>query len=361
MSETPASPDPAAQRRKRVVLVLFLLVLLGIGGRFWWRSHNFEETDNAYVEGDITIVSPRVAGVVTKIFVNDNQHVKAGDRLLELDPTDYAVRVDGIRARMREVDAELASVDAQIEQGQADVLSVSAAVGRARAQVEKTRREAERQGALFGRDEKAISRSEVDSAVAARDGAQADLAAQEAQVKVAQAKIAASRSARLAARARGEALAAQLKDADLQRGYTEISAPVGGRVGKRNVEVGAHVQAGQKLIGIVQDGVWVVANFKEVQLRGLHPGQKASVRVDAFPDREVTARIDSIAPASGAQFTLLPPDNATGNFTKIVQRVPVKITFETGSLGDLAGRIVPGMSVLVEIDLRQGKPGGSGQ
>ena len=352
----PATPGPGPGRRKRVILVLVLLALLATGGRMWWRSHYFEETDNAYVEGHIAIISPRIAGVVTKVFVADNQPIKEGDRLVELDPTDYSVRVDRVIAQLREVDAEQQKIDAQVEQARAEAQSVAAAVNRAKVQAEKTRQEASRQVALFGREAKAVSKTELDAAVAANASADADVASQEAQVKVAQAKIVASQSARVAALARKDTLAAELRDAELQRAYTVIKAPVSGRIGKKGIEVGAHVRAGQQLMAIVQDGVWVVANFKEVQLRDLHAGQKASVRIDAFSGEDLAAHIDSFSPASGTQFSLLPSDNATGNFTKIVQRVPVKITFDSGALGPLATRIVPGMSALVEVDLRQGKP-----
>jgi len=148
-------------------------------------------------------------------------------------------------------------------------------------------------------------------------------------------------------------LQAQLQDAQQQLGYNRLVAPVSGRVGKKSVEVGARVQPGQQLAAIVQDDVWVTANFKETQLPGLVPGQQVKISVDALPDKELVGRVDSFSPASGNQFALLPADNATGNFTKIVQRVPVKVTFSPDDLRKYAGRLVPGMSTEVEIDLRQ--------
>jgi membrane fusion protein (multidrug efflux system) len=360
MTTEPLSPPPAAapgsRRRIAVILAVILLAALVTVGRMWWRSHYFEETDNAYVEGQISIVSPRIAGVVTNVLVADNQLVQAGDRLVELDPADYSVRVDQIKAQFRALDAEVRKIDAQIQEGRAEVQSRHALVDRARVQVGRTAKEAGRQTALYGKEVKAASKAEVDAAVAARDSAEADLSSQEAQVKVAQAKTLASQSARDAAVAQKDVLAAQLRDAELQFGYATIKAPVSGRIGRKSVEIGARVQAGQQLLAIVRDGVWVVANFKEIQLQGLYAGQKARVQIDAFPGQDLAGRIDSLSPASGAQFSLLPPDNATGNFTKIVQRVPVKIAFDPGALGPLANRIAPGMSALVEIDLRQGKP-----
>lgn len=155
-----------------------------------------------------------------------------------------------------------------------------------------------------------------------------------------------------AAQAQVKAVNAQLKDVELQLSYAEILAPAAGRVGRKNVEVGNRVQPGQSLLAIVQPKVWVMANFKETQLRDLQPGQAVRLRVDGFPGREFTGRVENLAPASGAQFALLPPDNATGNFTKIVQRVPVKIVFDDESVRDFAGRIVPGMSVEVKVKVR---------
>jgi len=360
MTTQPDSPPAVAaqgsRRRIAVILAVVLLSAFATLGRMWWRSHYFEETDNAYVEGQITIVSPRIAGVAMNVLVVDNQPVKAGDRLVELDPADSSVRVDQIKAQFRELDAEIKKIDAQIEEGRAEVQSLNALVDRAKVQVGKSRQEASRQIALYGKEVKAVSKVELEAAVAARDSAEADLSSQQAQVKVAQAKIRASQSARAAALAQKDVFAAQLRDAELQLGYTTIRAPVSGRIGKKSVEIGSHVQAGQQLLAIVRDGVWVVANFKEIQLQGLYAGQKARIWIDAFPGRDLYGRIDSLSPASGAQFSLLPPDNATGNFTKIVQRLPVKITFDPGALGPLANRIAPGMSALVEIDLRQRKP-----
>jgi membrane fusion protein (multidrug efflux system) len=200
---------------------------------------------------------------------------------------------------------------------------------------------------------KAVSKAEVDAANAARASATADVAARRDNASAAQAQIAAAASARDVLKAQIKVLQAQLKDARQQLGYNRIVAPVAGRIGKRSVEVGARVQPGQQLAAIVQDDVWVTANFKETQLAGLQPGQEVKIDIDALPGRELIGHVDSFSPASGNQFALLPADNATGNFTKIVQRVPVKITLDPNDVKKLAGRLAPGMSSVVEIDLRQ--------
>jgi membrane fusion protein (multidrug efflux system) len=200
---------------------------------------------------------------------------------------------------------------------------------------------------------KAVAKSELDAATAARTGAQADVAARKDAALAAQAQVGAAQSAREVLKAQVKVLQAQAKDAQLQLGYNTIVAPVAGRLGKRNIEVGARVQPGQQLAAIVEDKVWVTANFKETQLAGLKPGQEVDVTIDALPGEHLKAKLDSFSPASGNQFALLPADNATGNFTKIVQRVPVKLTFSDADLQRLAGRLAPGMSALVEVDLRQ--------
>jgi membrane fusion protein, multidrug efflux system len=333
-----------------------LICAVAVSARIWWRGHYFEETDNAYLAGHVSAVSARIAGVVTKVLVDENQMVKAGDVLAELDSADQDVRVDQIRAQLAQVDAQIRQVDAQIEQANAEARSVSAQVARAEVQFKRADADASRYISLHDIHAKAVSKMELDAAIAARDSAAADLRAQQDQVRAAHAKIASSESSKATHFAQKGVLAAQLREAELQSSYNKIHAPVSGRVGKKSVEVGARIQPSQLLLAIVQDGVWVTANFKETQLPGVFQGQKARIRIDSLPGREFTGLIDSFSPASGGHFSLLPPDNATGNFTKIVQRIPVKILFDSKDLNLIADRISPGMSAIVEIDLRQGRP-----
>lgn len=353
----PRADAPAAKKppNKRVLVVVGVIALLaiGAGGRMWYRSSHFVETENAYVTGRMHQVSSRVAGVVTKVLVEDNQTVKAGDVLALLDPADQAVRVEQIQAQIASMEQQVKQSDAQLLQVRAQAGAAGAQVRQAEAQLLRARQDAERFGQLYNDTMKAVSKSEVDASSAARASAVADVAARRDNAAAAQAQIGAAEAGRDVLKAEIKVLQAQLKDARQQLAYNSIVAPVAGRIGRRSVEVGARVQPGQAMLAVVEDNVWVVANFKETQLGGLAPGQAVSLEVDALPDHHLVGRVDSFSPASGNQFALLPADNATGNFTKIVQRVPVKITLDPQDVKKYAGRLVPGMSVVAEVRLNQ--------
>lgn len=353
-----AAPAKPARSGPPVPLVVIgALLLIGgiaLGGRMWWRSQHLVETDNAFVAGRIHPVATRVAGVVTEMRMQDNAAVKAGDLLLRLDPADAAVQVERLKAQIAQADAAIATSAAQIAQARAQAAATAAQVAQAEAVLARTELEARRSQALFGAELRATSKQELDAALAARDVARADLGARKASAAAAREAVAAAESARQSAQAQKGATLAQLKDAQNQLGYVELRAASDGRIGKRTVEVGQRVQPGQQLAAIVEPEVWITANFKETQLARMKPGQKVHVKVDAFPGQPLEARVDSFAPASGASFALLPPDNATGNFTKIVQRVPVKLVFQPDSLkalGEAVSRLVPGLSVQVEVEL----------
>ncbi|MDN0075989.1 HlyD family secretion protein [Crenobacter sp. SG2303] len=350
------APGGPASRKRRLILAVILLTTLAVAGRMAWRSHNFEETDNAYLAAHVSVISPRIAGVVHKVLVADNQLVRAGDPLVELDAADQQVKIAQIKAQIAQTDEQIRQMGEELKQADAEAQAAQALVARARAQWVRNDAEARRVTSLHDVQLKSVSTSELDSAVAARASATAEVQAQQFQAKAASAKSGAVDAARAAVLAQKKVLAAQLQDAELQLGYTRIVAPVDGRIGKKSIEVGARVQTGQQLLAIVQDGVWVTANFKETQLAGLFAGQQAKVKIDAFPGQEFTGKVDSFSPASGAQFSLLPPDNATGNFTKIVQRIPVKVLLDPKAVKAMNDRLAPGMSAVVEVDLRQGKP-----
>lgn len=363
MSSSHVQPVPAAGGRKsrkgRLILAIILLASAAVAARMWWHSHYFEETDNAYLSAHVSVISPRISGVVHKVLVTDNQLVRAGDPLVELDTADQEVQIDQIKAQIDQIDEQIRQIDEQRKQTHAEAQAAQALVARAEAQFRRNDAEAKRVSSLHDVQLKSVSKSELESTVAARDSASAEVRAQQYLAKAASAKSSAVEASRTAATAQKKVLAAQLRDAELQLKYTRIVAPVSGRIGKKSVEVGTRVQAGQQLLAIVQDGVWVTANFKETQLHGLYVGQQARVKIDTFPGQEFTGKVDSFSPASGAQFSLLPPDNATGNFTKIVQRMPVKVVLDPKEVKAMGARLAPGMSAIVEIDLRQGDPAAS--
>ena len=359
LAAVPAAAEPAATPpnwRARGILAVLVLAGLGFGAKMWYHSTHYVETENAYVAGHVTPVSARIAGVVTKVLVEDNQVVKAGDVIAELDPADQRVKVEQIQAQIASAEQQVLQADAQVAQVRAQALAAGAQVAQSQAQLVRANQDAERFSQLYSATMKAVSKAEVDAANANRAGATADLSARRGNVEAAQAQIVASGAARDVIKAQIKVLQTQLKDASQQLGYNQIVAPVAGRLGRRSVEVGARVQPGQQLAAIVQDQMWVTANFKETQLAGLQPGQAVKVVIDALPKQPLTGHIDSFSPASGNQFALLPADNATGNFTKIVQRVPVKIALRADDVAKLRGRLVPGMSAMAEIELDQAVP-----
>ncbi|MFT5645078.1 MAG: membrane fusion protein (multidrug efflux system) [Janthinobacterium sp.] len=329
------------------------MIALGIGGRMWYRSHYFVETENAYVSGHLHPVSSRLSGVVTRVLIEDNQAVQQGDLIAELDPTDQLAKVAQISAQIAAAGQQVLQADAQIRQVDAQAGAVAAQVSQSQAQLLRANQDAERYGQLYSSQMKAVSKAELDAANAARAVAVADLAARRSGAQAAIAQIAIASTGRDVLKAQLQVLTVQLKDAQQQLAYNRILAPVAGRIGRRPIEVGMRVQPGQLLMAIVQDEVWITANFKETQLANLRQGQIVNVHIDALPEQRLAGRIDSFSPASGAQFALLPADNATGNFTKIVQRVPVKIVLDPDDVKALGGRLVPGMSALAEVAIHQ--------
>ena len=336
----PIVPAPARGKKvlSGVVVILLCAAALNFGHRWWEHSLSWVDTDNAYVTARTHQVSSRIAGTVTQVLVEDNQTVEAGAVLLELDRGDLEVK-------QRQAQAQLLSAEAQVRQSEAQILQAQAQVAREQARAKQAELDFHRAESLHSSAAGAISNQEFDNAGAATDVAKASLKAVESSLQSAEASAG-------AARAQREVAMANVKDAELQLSYTQIKAPSGGRVGRKNVEVGNRVLAGQALVALVEPEIWVIANFKETQLGRMLPGQKVNITVDAFPQQVFIGHVDSIAPASGAQFALLPPDNATGNFTRIVQRVPVKILFDEESVRSCKEHIVPGMSTVVSVALR---------
>ncbi|WP_217476984.1 HlyD family secretion protein [Stutzerimonas stutzeri] len=341
---------PAKLQRRLFIFVALLLLVAGAFFAHWFFIGRFyEHTDNAYVQGEITRISSQLAARIERVHVQDNQHVQPGDLLVTLEPGDFRLALDQARANLAIREAELAQAVSRLEQQTSLIAASQASVSAAQANLERSQVDLSRVEALrkpgFVSEERVTTLS-ADARVARsqRQKAEADLAAQRQQVDTLQADV-----KRLQAQIDGAR--AEIERAELNVSRTEIRSPISGIVGQRSARNGQYVSVGAYLMSIVPDeDIWVQANFKETQIGHMQVGQSAELTFDTFPDTPIEGRVESLSPASGAQFSLLPPDNATGNFTKVVQRIPVKLTFASDN--PLKGRIRPGMSVDVKIDLR---------
>jgi membrane fusion protein, multidrug efflux system len=337
-------------------LLLFAIAAAGLafGIPKWRFMRNHETTDDSQVEGHILTVSPRVGGYAARVLAADNQAVRAGDTLFTLDPRELRIKVKQAEADLLAAQAAakggVAGAGARMAESQRTAAQANLAA--VKADLAKARNDLERARDLFKQD--IASKAQLDAAETAFQGAQAAYAASSEAAKGSSFNIAGANAQVRAADARLAAAEAALEAAQLQLGYATVTAPVSGHVAKKSLEPGQLVAAGQPVMAIVADGpLWVVANLKETQLSGVRPGEPVEIEVDAFPGRKLTGEVASIQYATGARFSLLPPDNATGNYTKVVQRVPVRINL-TGSADTQAPRLVPGMSVTVAIDTRSG-------
>lgn len=410
------SKKPTNKLKKGLLIGAALLALSGaaVGGYHWYSySTAHEETDDSYTTAHMHAISSRINDTVSKVLVDDNEHVKAGQVLVLLDPRDYEVRVESALAALKvaEHQAEaaqtsitLASTNASgktteakgnvsnavsmITKSEAAVTEAKSTIPQTQAVLNEKAAEQDRAAKDYERFQKlaeqgAVSWQQRDQALRDYNVAKNATAAAQEDVKQAAAKLEQAEQAVIAARAQlvqsqgvaeqAQALhvqtevdskqydvakasiaqaQAQLNDAQLQLSYTKITSPVTGRIGKKSVEAGQRVQPGQQLMSVVADDLWVVANFKETQLEKIRKGQRVEVKIDSFPHHEFEGTVDSVSPGSGASFALLPPDNATGNFTKIVQRVPVKVTFDKESIKGYEDLLVPGMSAVVNISVK---------
>lgn len=333
---------------KIVILGGLSLLLLGLGamGRNWWESGRFEEaTDNAYLRADITSLAPKVAGYVVEVCVGDDQKVRAGEVLFRIDDRDYKARLAQANANVAAAKAALANLDAERGLQQAAIVQATAQLASATAGQTQARLHFERYRSLLHSG--AASGAQYEQAEANKDQANAAVDGGKAALEAANKKLnvlAAQKEAAEAALKQAEA-ARDLAQIDLDN--TVVRAPVGGVIGNRQVRQGRFVTMGASLLDIVpDDNIWVVANFKEVQLEHIKSGQPARILIDGYPNAEIRGTVSSLAHGTGAAFSLIPSDNATGNFVRIVQRVPVKITLDENPL---AGRLVPGLSARVAI------------
>jgi len=329
-----------------LVVAAAVAVLFTVRWDSWVGAHVNQTTDDAYVRGDLTPLSAKVDGYVRKVPVNDFQRVKAGELLVEIEDDDYKARVAQAEADVAGAEAAIENLKSRKGQQRSQIADAESAIVATEADVERSRLEETRQRDLVAstygtrqRLEQATADEKRFAAILARG--RADLDAQRRQMAVLDTQ-------ELQLRADLKSKQALLTLARITLGYTRIVSPVAGRLGERGVREGQYVHAGVQVNSVVPlDTVWVVANYKETQLTQVKIGQRASITVDTFPGVVVTGYVQSISPASGSQFSLLPPDNATGNFTKVVQRIPVKIVLDQNH--PLAGRLLPGMSVITTI------------
>ncbi len=338
-------------RKTALILLLVTLLALGAGGgSYWWTVWRFEQsTDDAYVQSDITVISPKVEGYIKEVRVADNQRVKAGETLFVIDDRDFAAKVAQAEAAVATKEAAVDTYDSRLELQRAMIDQAKAEVAAAEAEKARTARDFQRYQQLAASDY--ASKQRFETAQADDEKAAAALAQKRAAVVAALGTLRVLRAERDEEKAKRQQAHAALQLAKNDLDNTVIRAPVAGVAGNRAGQVGQYVKPGTQLLSLVPlPYVYVTANFKETQLTYMRPGQPAEISVDAYPDQPLQGRVESFAPASGAEFSLLPADNATGNFTKIVQRVPVRIALPAG--GPLARVLRPGLSVTVTVDTR---------
>ena len=329
-----------------VIAALAFVAVATLRWDVWVENAVAQTTDDAYVRADLTRLSSRVAGEVLKVNVDDFQRVKAGDLLIQIDPADYEAQVAQAEAGVLGAQAALDNLANQIELQYATIAQAEAAQTSAEALEVEARQEQERQQSLEQTD--AGTRQRLEQAVAAYAKAEADVRASRAVVAAQKHQQEVLQGTKKQRAADLEAAKAMLAAANLKLGYTKIIAPFDGVVSERQVQPGDYVNIGSNLINVVPlPNVYVIANYKETQLTHVRPGQRVDIRVDTFRDQKLSGRVERIAPASGSQFALLPPDNATGNFTKVVQRIPVRIMFDKDQ--PLLEKLLPGMSVETSI------------
>lgn len=346
------------KRRLFLFLVVVLLIALAFFAQWYLKGRFFETTDNAYVQGEITRVSSQLGARVSEVLVQDNQHVEKGQLLVRLEPDDFRLAIDRAQATLATREAERVQAQSKLTQqssliaaSDAQVQANQATLGRTQldlARLQKLRKPgfvSEAQVTTMTADS-SVARSQVSKAQADAQGQRQQVNALTADLKRLDAQIATAR--------------ADLTQAQINMQRTEIHAPISGLIGQRAARNGQYVQAGAYLLSVVPDeDIWVQANFKETQIEHMEIGQSAELTFDSFPGTPIQGRLNSLFAASGAQFSLLPPDNATGNFTKVVQRIPVKLTFAADN--PLRGKIRPGMSVTVSVNIKSANDKDSGR
>ena len=352
-----AEPEKPSGKKKFVLPIIAIVALIGLfwGFQRWSYGRSHQSTDNAQIDGHIVPVLAKVGGYVKSVSVSENDSVSAGQVLVELDDADYRVRLQQAQADLAAAEATgggagfSGQAQSQVQSAAGQRAALDAQIGAARANANKADADLARARELAGKQ--IISRQQLDAAQANAQVAHANLLAAERQASAAGGTVSTAEAGVRVANARTMAARAAAQNAQLQLDYTRITAPASGEVSRKQVEVGQLVSPGQPLMSIVADtGVWVTANFKETQLAKIHPGQPVEFEVDAYGGCVGHGKVESVSGATGAKFALLPPDNATGNFTKVVQRVPVRVAVTKACPGNHPLR--PGLSAVVHVETR---------
>ncbi|MFK0091880.1 HlyD family secretion protein [Pseudomonas sp. NPDC090592] len=353
-AQAPGVPGEKRRSPKRVLLSLGAIAgfaALGWGGHWYWVGQYIETTDDAYLQADSMTVAPKVGGYIAEVLVADNQQVEAGQPVARLDHGNYQAAADQSAATVQARQADVARAQADLAQQDASIAQAKAELGGAEADLRHARGQVQRYAPL------ARSGAETQERLAdltnEQSRASATLTAKQAALRAAQVKVGTLQAQLQQAQAQLAVSQASARQSDIDLQDTVLTSPIAGRVADRSVRVGQFAQPGTRLMTIVPvQSLYLTANFKETQIGAMRPGQTVTVHVDALPGQDLTGHIDSLSPGTGAQFALLPPSNATGNFTKIVQRVPVRIVLDIPEA--MRPALVPGLSVTVDVDTRTG-------
>jgi membrane fusion protein (multidrug efflux system) len=348
--EQKSGMDPR-RRRRFIIIAAIVVVIIAIGAFVWWLiARNYEDTDDAYIDARIVHLSTQIEGRVLHLYANDNMRVRKGQLLVAIDPADATARYDQARAQEAQAQAQLAQAEAQIGVSRASYQQALANVTGAAAQATNASLDFARYRTLKTKMPSAVAGEQLDQAratavntAAQHNAAQKQAAGAAAQVKAAETQV-------QSAQAQVKTAEAQLEEARINLGYTHIVAPEDGTIAQLTVAVGNYVSPGTQMLAIVPFRIWVTANFKENQLDLMRPGQKVDIEIDAYPDVDFYGHVDSIQRGAGQAFALLPAENATGNFVKVVQRVPVKIVIDRPN--DRRYVLGPGMSVVPTVHVR---------
>jgi membrane fusion protein, multidrug efflux system len=338
-------------RRRGVAIggAVLLVLIVAVVGLWWWHESGIETTDDAYLEAHIVDVSPQVAGEVTRVLVEDNQLVHAGEPLVEIDPAQFRLALAQAVAAQQQAQTALGQAEANVAVAQAGLAQANADLASASATAVRALQDLRRYQSLRALNPQAVARSSVDQAVANARSATAEERAARQRVQSARAQIDSAKAAVTGAQARIATARAGFEQARLNLGYTTVTATVDGHVANRTVAIGTYVSPGQQMMAIVPLHLWVRANFKENMIAKLKPGQSVSIHIDACPQANARGHVLSIQRGAGEAFALLPPENATGNYIKVVQRVPVRIALDSVPADCVLG---PGMSVEPTVKVR---------